>query len=371
MPNRMIRESCRTSLTLDALSDFGERFFWRLTTVADDFGRFEAHPAVLTAACFPLRCGTIKPEKITIALQELVACGLVTAYATNGKPYGMFNTWDRHQIKRAKHSKYPGPPVSAREQPTVSADICQQTQTSVGTCEQTQANVSESREARVEKRESRSESREAGDGQPSPAAGASLEEVPRSDQENRKSTPGIATPDWIVAAWNQIPGVVTFNGAMQGAILAAITARLNEHKTMAWWVDYFKVVQAADWLCGRNDAGWAAPLVWAMGPKNIGKVLAGGYPNRQAPQAATPTSTSVAKCNHHPATPCGLQVCSTTGSERRCAWHSHLDRHHPEILETREAFDRYWGGAHESIRKGLTAEQAWAKTNRDTLAMVS
>jgi hypothetical protein len=118
MPNRMIRESCRTSETLDRLSDGAERLFWRLTTVADDYGRFEADPRVLLAHCFPLKVGLLKVSAVGRLFRELVICGLVTTYDGGGKRLGFFTTWDKHQRIRAQHSKYP---------PPSSDNICQQT----------------------------------------------------------------------------------------------------------------------------------------------------------------------------------------------------------------------------------------------------
>ena len=116
MPNRMIRESCRTSPTLDQLSDGAERMFWRLTTAADDYGRFEADPRILLSHCFPLRVNRIKTDTVHRWLQEMVTCGLVTAYVSGGRKYAFFSTWEKHQRLRAKHSKFPEP---------TSADICQ------------------------------------------------------------------------------------------------------------------------------------------------------------------------------------------------------------------------------------------------------
>lgn len=109
MPNRIIKESCRTSETLDKLTDGAERMFWRLTTVADDFGRFECNPSVLLANCFPLRVDNLKIGKIKAWFSELMECGLVTTYAVNGKQLAFFNTWDTHQRRRAQQSKYPPP----------------------------------------------------------------------------------------------------------------------------------------------------------------------------------------------------------------------------------------------------------------------
>ena len=117
MPNRIIRESAITSPTLDQLSDGAERMFWRMTVVADDHGRFEADPRILLSRCFPLKAQIIKLKQIEQWFTELVSCGLVTAYAVNGKMYGLFITWAKHQRIRAKESKYP---------PPSSADICQQ-----------------------------------------------------------------------------------------------------------------------------------------------------------------------------------------------------------------------------------------------------
>jgi hypothetical protein len=109
MPSRIIRESCRTSATLFQLSHGAERMFWRLTTVADDHGRFEADPRVLLAECFPLWAGRIKVAEVQRWYQEMERCGLVTSYVVNGKPLGFFTTWTRHQRVRSSHSKYPAP----------------------------------------------------------------------------------------------------------------------------------------------------------------------------------------------------------------------------------------------------------------------
>jgi hypothetical protein len=109
LPNRMIRESCRTSPTLDGLSDGAERLFWRLTTVADDFGRFEADPRVLLATCFPLKVGTMKVETVARWFAEVVACSLVQTYVSGSKHLAFFVTWEKHQYTRAKASKYPEP----------------------------------------------------------------------------------------------------------------------------------------------------------------------------------------------------------------------------------------------------------------------
>lgn len=109
MPNRYIRESCRTSPNLAELSHGAERMFWRLITVADDFGRFEAEHDVLLCQCFPKLLDSVKLTHVKAWLSELVTCQLVTTYVVNRRTYAFFNTWEKHQRTRAQHSKYPSP----------------------------------------------------------------------------------------------------------------------------------------------------------------------------------------------------------------------------------------------------------------------
>lgn len=137
MPNRIIRESARTSATLFRLSDGAERMFWRLTTVADDYGRFEADPRILKAQCFPLWGDRLKIVQVGKWYAEMEACELVTTYVVTGKVLGFFNTWDKHQRTRAKESKYPAPS---------SDNICRQPLSDVA--------VVGNRESRIEMRES-------------------------------------------------------------------------------------------------------------------------------------------------------------------------------------------------------------------------
>src|SRR3990167_5640160 len=110
MPNRIIRESCTTSPTLDALSDGAERMFWRLTTVVDDFGRFDADNRVLLAKCFPLKVGILKIREINKYKDELINNNLIKLYRVGEKCYGFFVSWEKYQNIRARVSKFPSPP---------------------------------------------------------------------------------------------------------------------------------------------------------------------------------------------------------------------------------------------------------------------
>lgn len=108
MPDRIIRESICTSETLNQLSDFEERFWNRLIVNCDDYGRFDARPAILKGRLFPLMDGKTNKD-MTNALSRLASVGLVELYEVDGKPFLRVVTWDKYQRIRAKRSKFPAP----------------------------------------------------------------------------------------------------------------------------------------------------------------------------------------------------------------------------------------------------------------------
>lgn len=75
-----------------------------LLNYADDHGYFNAHPALIKAACFPLRDLT---TSVPDSLKRLESIGyLHFATGSDGKRYGWIATFDDHQVvNRAKDSK--------------------------------------------------------------------------------------------------------------------------------------------------------------------------------------------------------------------------------------------------------------------------
>jgi hypothetical protein len=145
-----------TSATLFRLSDGAERFFWRLTLVADDHGRFEADPQVMKAKCFPQWPDKrLSARTVAERYAELVDAELVQTYAVAGRLYGFFVTWARHQrMREGRPSKFPNPTPN---------DVC-------GHLPPLAANGGHWRpETRDERRETRDE-RETGDMADSPGA---------------------------------------------------------------------------------------------------------------------------------------------------------------------------------------------------------
>lgn len=105
MPNRILKESIRTSDSINGLGWFEEVLFYRLMVSCDDYGRFDGRIAIIKGACFPLK--SITNKDIEKALGKLVAVGLVGHYEVEEKPYLQLSAWERHQNIRAKKSKYP------------------------------------------------------------------------------------------------------------------------------------------------------------------------------------------------------------------------------------------------------------------------
>lgn len=115
MPNRIIHEKACSSRTLDQLSDFAERLFWRLTVKADDYGRFDFDPRWIMGQCFPLQIGRLAVEALEAGLAELIDADLIRSYEVDGRVYAYFTKWKRYQRERNSKPKYPDPPQLAAD----------------------------------------------------------------------------------------------------------------------------------------------------------------------------------------------------------------------------------------------------------------
>jgi hypothetical protein len=107
MPNRILREGILTSARINQLTPEEEVFFRRLMSVVDDYGRYEAHNAILRAAMYPLRLDKVRETTVE---QRLAACArarLLHLYEAGGKKY--LQILDFKQQTRSK-SRYPEPP---------------------------------------------------------------------------------------------------------------------------------------------------------------------------------------------------------------------------------------------------------------------
>lgn len=110
MPNRMIKESIRTSKNVNVLSDFEFRVWLYLITYVDDYGRGSADAELLKCFVFPRR-HEVTESQITDALNTLSSLGMICLYEADGEPYFCFPKWANHQRIQTKRSKFPNPPL--------------------------------------------------------------------------------------------------------------------------------------------------------------------------------------------------------------------------------------------------------------------
>ena len=103
MPNRMIKESIRTSRKVNALTDFQFRVWLYLITYVDDYGRGSADPELLKGLVFPRRKG-ITEAQISEALSDLANTGMVTLYEADGEPYFRISNWETMYPECGRHT---------------------------------------------------------------------------------------------------------------------------------------------------------------------------------------------------------------------------------------------------------------------------
>src|SRR5260370_1965258 len=109
VPNRIIREGLVTSKKVTSMSEAAQLFYVLLLLKADDFGRFDAHPTLLRAACYPYRIDAKTDVQVSGYLKECAIAALIQLYSVDGKDF-LFIFNFRQQTRQNK-SKYPHPPT--------------------------------------------------------------------------------------------------------------------------------------------------------------------------------------------------------------------------------------------------------------------
>lgn len=119
MPNRIIKDSIRTSKSINSMTDFQFRLWTYLLTYVDDYGRGSADPELLKGFVFPRRKG-VTEATIEKSLQELANIGSILLYDVDGESYFCFPNWADHQRIQTKKSKFPAPSDGILKKSTVS-----------------------------------------------------------------------------------------------------------------------------------------------------------------------------------------------------------------------------------------------------------
>ena len=108
MPNRIIKETVKTSEKIDSLTWFEEVLYYRMLVTADDYGCLDGRTVLLKNELFPLKENVTK-KSVEEAIAKLVKVGLLCRYTANDKPYLFFPTWEKHQRVRNKLRRFPDP----------------------------------------------------------------------------------------------------------------------------------------------------------------------------------------------------------------------------------------------------------------------
>jgi len=127
MPTRILREGILSSERVDKIAGEPpvEVTYRRLLSVADDFGRFSAHPSLVRAAIYPLRLDQYTDAQISDHLIRCEGAGLIRLYEVEDKGY--LEVLNFNQRTRAMRSKYPSPEgrMDVKGSGWHSADTCQ------------------------------------------------------------------------------------------------------------------------------------------------------------------------------------------------------------------------------------------------------
>lgn len=113
MPQRFLRPSITNSERWNSVSWQAQSLFIRVLTLVDDFGQYDARPAVLWGQCFQI-WNTSNPDQavelqqVALMLQQLAAADLIELYEAEGKKFLQVTQW-KERIRDGCKRKYPNP----------------------------------------------------------------------------------------------------------------------------------------------------------------------------------------------------------------------------------------------------------------------
>jgi hypothetical protein len=258
MPNRIIKESIRTSKTINALTDFQFRVWLYLITYVDDYGRGSADPEIIKGFVFPRRKRVTEAD-IAKALADLAGMGCILLYEVDGESYFCFPKWSQHQRIQTKRSKFPEPEDFGQEQNSTVGH---------GDSPAESESESETKNPNPESESLRTDAR-VQTAHPLPAEPFSGESVPYQE-----------ILDCYHAVCRSLPRVMKLTEARKKAVCAVWQAghRLEELRQA------FQKAESSDFLRGGGPRSWQAGFDWLMKEGNLVKLLEGQYDNHGSPQ---------------------------------------------------------------------------------------
>ena len=253
----------------------------------DKLGRFQWRPRLLKLDILPFL-----PFEMSDTLDILEQHGYLKRYTVNGEVYGFVPTFTEHQRIGGKEAQgdpeYPDPIENPTEY----------------TSEATGKHQGSTGEAMgIAGREGKGIGREQ-EGKGTANASHSL-----------PAPPSLRVGE-VVEIWNAFPGLVRAK-SITGPIRKRIETRIREGHTDSWFAALFYRVSQSDFLSGRKT-DFAATLDWVLGPKNLAKIEAGNFDNREVPPPTPPSQPPQQKCVWSNGGPCESYAIPTS---RYCAEH--------------------------------------------------
>ena len=247
MPTRYLKPGVRDSESIELLSSLAETLFYRLLVTVDDFGRFDARPAMIKAQCFPIK-ESVSIAKCKQLLDEIAQANLILVYEVDGKQILQMSKWDN--VPRAKESKYPALAYTCI-QPHTDVPL---TVTVTGTETKTKTDLI------------------------CPPDGG----LPNCDHEKVIELYHVHLPT--------LRRVEVWNDARKGYLRQRwreVAEELSKEKSivaadvLVWFADFFQHVAASKFLTGRVNSkdgrAFLADLEWILKPSNFAKIIEGKY----------------------------------------------------------------------------------------------
>jgi hypothetical protein len=289
MPNRILKESIRTSDEIDALSPEEEVLFYRLLVACDDYGRFDGRARVVRAACFPLK-EDLTSAHVSAGLDRLAAVGLIWFYDTREGRFLQVSNWQKHQQTRAAHSKYPDPPANMSPPST-----CPPVISNAGNGNQliSAAAVNDTRNRYPDAISAINLPANSAQTAPGGAGSAEAKPTPAENPDPGEVSPGLppgaehvgtrddhdAPYQAILEAFNDLCPDLPRASQLTEKRRSAIRRRWRESPDLEAFRSVFRRVQASDFLTGRNGA-FRGAFDWILQPGNWVKIREGNYDNR-------------------------------------------------------------------------------------------
>jgi hypothetical protein len=109
MSDRILRGSIIRSNKVNSLTWAGEVFYRRLMSVADDFGCFDANPAIVRTSIYPKQLNKVSESDVAKWTQQIAEAGLIRLYEHDNDLFLEILEFD--QRLRQKRRRYPEPPT--------------------------------------------------------------------------------------------------------------------------------------------------------------------------------------------------------------------------------------------------------------------